>query len=165
MAIDLPTEAEWEYAAKGGPNQDPYRYSGSDSSGCGSLVYNNSGYKTQLVGQKQANSLGLYDLSGNVWEWCWDWYGEDYYQGLESGSRNPKGPESGDYRVVRGGSWNDINYNCRVSNRSWSGSDVRSTILVFELPGTLNLLLFYPFTIARQGDSIFFCLNLNLQDF
>jgi formylglycine-generating enzyme len=103
----LPTEAEWEFAAKGGNNGNYYRFSGGDSENIVCWYKDNSHYKTQEVCQKQSNELGLYDMSGNVWEWCWDWY--DNYK--EAAFQDPRGPESGSYRVLRGGSWADsLNY-------------------------------------------------------
>jgi formylglycine-generating enzyme required for sulfatase activity len=109
----LPTEAEWEYAAKGGDNSNYYNFAGGDSEGPVCWHKNNSQYKTQNVGQKKPNELGLHDMSGNVWEWCWDWY-EEY---IEGHYENPRGAETGNYRVLRGGSWADnLNYQ-RVSSR------------------------------------------------
>ncbi len=97
----LPTEAEWEYAARGGNKSRGYKYSGSDNIDDVAWYIDNSGIKTHPVGQKKANELGLYDMSGNVYEWCWDWYG--YYS--SSSQTDPEGPSSGSYRVGRGGSW------------------------------------------------------------
>lgn len=99
----LPTEAEWEYAARGGNKSKGYKYSGSNTLDNVGWYYN-SGGKTHPVGQKQPNELGLYDMSGNVWEWCQDWYGS--YS--SSSQTNPTGPSSGSYRVLRGGDWGMI---------------------------------------------------------
>ena len=109
----LPTEAEWEYAARGGNKSRGYKYPGGDNLGSVAWYSGNSGSMTHDVGQKQANELGLYDLSGNVWEWCQDWKG-----GYRSSSlTNPTGPSSGSRRVLRGGSWNNDALFCRVSYR------------------------------------------------
>jgi formylglycine-generating enzyme required for sulfatase activity len=104
----LPTEAEWEFAAKGGTKEYlTVAYSGSNSADAVGWYRKNSGKKIHAVGQKQANSLGLYDMSGNVWEWCWDWYGE-YQRGAQT---DPRGPVSGTNRVLRGGVWwSDVQY-------------------------------------------------------
>ena len=109
----LPTEAEWEYAARGGNKSSGYKYSGSNDIGSVAWYDGNSGSKTHPVGQKQANELGIYDMSGNVWEWCQDWYGS--YS--SSDQTNPQGPSSASYRVIRGGSWFNFARLCWVSFR------------------------------------------------
>ena len=128
----LPTEAEWEYAARGGNQSRGFTYSGSNTLDIVAWFWENSGdskltgewssdkitknnCKTHPVGGKNANELGIYDMSGNVWEYCQDYYDDNYYK--NSPTRNPKGPEKGNYRVLRGGSWNYYNYYCRVSVR------------------------------------------------
>ncbi|MBI3813805.1 MAG: formylglycine-generating enzyme family protein, partial [Nitrospinae bacterium] len=98
----LPTEAEWEYAARSGGRSE--KYSGGNNIDSVGWYDKNSGSKTHPVGQKEANGLGLYDMTGNVWEWCSDWYADDYYR--KSPKNNPRGADSGQYRVLRGGSWN-----------------------------------------------------------
>ena len=127
----LPTEAEWEYAARGGNESTGYKYSGSNTIGNVAWYYDNGGSKTHAVGTKQANELGIYDMSGNVWEWCSDWY--DSYG--SSSQTNPTGAASGSYRVLRGGSWNYNAMFCRVSLRSGYypdyGNDGRGLRLVF----------------------------------
>ena len=113
----LPTEAEWEYAARGGKHHSGYKYSGSNEVGYVAWYYENSGYQTHQthpVKSKQPNMLGLYDMSGNVWEWCLDWLG-NYSSASQT---NPQGPASGSSRVLRGGSWIDFAGGCRVSRRS-----------------------------------------------
>lgn len=113
----LPTEAEWEYAARGGNKSRGYKYSGSNNLGDVAWYDGNSGEKTHPVGNKQPNELGLYDMSGNVWEWCADWYDASYYG--RSPERDPRGPSSGTGRVLRGGSWYYFVLNCRVALRDW----------------------------------------------
>ena len=109
----LPTEAEWEFAARGGNNSKGYTYSGGNDLDELAWYADNAGGKTQTVGRKKSNELGIYDISGNVWEWCKDWYG-DY---SSSAQNNPKGPASGFARVLRGGSWNIAATDCRVAYR------------------------------------------------
>ena len=109
----LPTEAEWEYAARGGNKSRGYKYAGSNDNGSVAWYWDNSGSKTHPVGTKQANELGLYDMSGNVYEWCQDRYGS--YS--SSAQTNPTEPSSGSSRVLRGGSWHHAARYCRVSCR------------------------------------------------
>jgi len=100
----LPTEAQWEYAARGGSGSPGnYTYSGSDTVGDVAWYWDNSDIKTHEVGKKAPNGLGFYDMSGNVSEWCWDWYSSSYYSG--SPANDPMGADSGSGRVLRGGSW------------------------------------------------------------
>jgi len=112
----LPTEAEWEYAASGGVKSRKYEFSGSNNAILTAWYNKNSLDNTHKVGIKSPNELGLYDMSGNVWEWCWDWYNNYYY--LFSPVENPKGPRSGQCKITRGGSWYLGLYNCRNTSRS-----------------------------------------------
>ena len=109
----LPTEAEWEYAAKGGKSSKGYTFSGSNDLNSVAWNTDNSGSKTHMVGGKLANELGIYDMTGNVWEWCSDVYGA-YNSYSET---NPTGASSGQPRVFRGGSWNAVAYYCRTADR------------------------------------------------
>ena len=125
----LPTEAEWEYAARGGNQSKGYKYSGSNNISEVAWYDGNSRSKTHPVGQKAPNELGIYDMSGNVWEWCQDWYGS--YS--SSSQANPTGPSSGSIRVLRGGSWYNGARNCRVSSRCYSRPDYRYDHYGFRL--------------------------------
>ena len=124
----LPTEAEWEFAARGGKKSKGYKYSGSNNIDEVAWYWENSDGGTKDVKTKSANELGLYDMSGNVWEWCNDWY-DDY---PSSPQTNPQGLSSGSYRVSRGGSWISIATYCRAAYRydctpadSYSGLGLR----------------------------------------
>ncbi|RTY86617.1 formylglycine-generating enzyme family protein [Flavobacterium sp. GT3R68] len=111
----LPTEAEWEYAAKGGKLSNKTPYSGGTNPDKLSWHKTNSNKAPHTVGTKMPNELGLYDMSGNVWEWCWDWYNEDFYK--TETKNNPTGPQMGEKRTVRGGSWDSDNKYLRPANR------------------------------------------------
>lgn len=119
----LPTEGEWEYAARGGKLSKGTKYSGGRSLDNAGWYTDNSGSKTHAVANKNPNELGLYDMSGNVWEWCKDWYGA--YS--DTPSQNPKGPSSGASRVLRGGSWNSGAADCRVAVRRGNDPSYRDS--------------------------------------
>ena len=125
----LPTEAEWEYAARGGNKSSHTQYSGSSSLDDVAWYLNNSGNKTHPVKTMEANELGIYDMSGNVWEWCQDWKGS-YSSGVQN---NPTGPESGSRRVSRGGSWFNFTRHCRSSYRIYNTPGNRIDTLGFRL--------------------------------
>ena len=126
----LPTEAEWEYAARGGRKSRGYKYAGGNNIGSVAWYYdNNSGNRTHTVATKQANELGVYDMSGNVWEWCSDRYG-DYRSSSQS---DPQGSSSGYFRVYRGGGCYDFARYCRVSIRFLDTPDLRDNYLGLRL--------------------------------
>ena len=125
----LPSEAEWEYAARGGNKSRGYQYSGSNNLLDVAWYNDNSGRKTHAVGTKQANELGIYDMSGNVYEWCQDWFGK--YN--SSSQVNPTGANSGSDRVFRGGSWVSNAGNCRSSYRDYITLGGRDSYLGLRL--------------------------------
>ncbi|MDH5656590.1 MAG: formylglycine-generating enzyme family protein [Spirochaetia bacterium] len=131
----LPTEAEWEYAARSGGKKE--KYSGtSDEGSLGEYAwYNaNSNDGTHPVGEKKANALGLYDMSGNVVEWVWDWYGEKYYKKIKKANPiDPVGPNSGLLRVFRGASWGSAPRGARSSYRFGFSPDIRISDVGFLL--------------------------------
>lgn len=113
--IRMPTEAEWEFAARGGNKSKKYKYSGSNNIEAVAWYGSNSGETTHPVGSKMPNELGIYDMSGNLWEWCHDWIG--HYCSTEQ--TDPTGPSEGTHHIMRGGSWTyDPNF-CRVSRRNY----------------------------------------------
>lgn len=113
----LPTEAEWEYAARGGNQSNGYRYSGSNTINSVAWFSDNSDLQNHDIGTKTPNELGIYDMSGNVREWCNDWFDYHYYE--SSPSDNPQGADDGIYRVLRGGSFWVNAADCRVADRYW----------------------------------------------
>ncbi len=133
----LPTEAEWEFAARGGTKSQHYKYAGGNT--LASVAWydvnaydvgeSSPDYGTHPVTQKAPNELGLYDMSGNVWEWCHDWFGE--YS--SSAQTNPKGPSSASYRVYRGGCWYGGGWRCRVSYRGYYSPGYRFSHLGLRL--------------------------------
>lgn len=126
----LPTEAQWEYAARGGNKNEGAKYAGSNMIDAVAWYTDNSGSSTHIVGSKRANALGIYDMSGNVWEWCKDWYANSY---VSYDTNNPVGPSSGSGRVIRGGSWGYNASGCRVANRDGISPGIRGSYLGFRV--------------------------------
>lgn len=129
LRFNLPTEAQWEYAARGGKKSGGYIYAGGNTLQTVAWYADNAQERTHAVGQKSPNELGLYDMSGNVWEWCRDVYGD--YQALSQ--TNPTGPVRGEKFVFRGGCWNEEAGSCRVALRNYWTSDYRHSVLGLRL--------------------------------
>lgn len=163
MKYVLPTEAMWEYAARGGGHKKGTEYAGSESIDEVAWYSGNSydvgesdpDYGVHRVGLKKANALGIFDMSGNVCEWCSDWYAERYEP---DDSHNPQGPATGTYRVERGGSWSSVAGRCRVSSRRYDYPDSRSNILGFRVA----VLLWFTFgkTKLRKFEILLRPMNL-----
>ncbi len=131
MNYRLPTEGEWEYAARGGPISKGYKYSGSNNDVSVAWKVGISSAKTHPIGRKKPNELGIYDMSGNVFEWCADWYSSTWYQ--VSPDSNPGGPAEGTYRVIRGGSWFYDYAGLRVADRESANPTYRYGYVGFRL--------------------------------
>ncbi|MSR33651.1 MAG: formylglycine-generating enzyme family protein, partial [Phycisphaerales bacterium] len=137
--LRLPSEAEWEYACRGGTttafhSMPGYPNGTNDEGLLGNIAWyssNNSPHGTKPVAGKAANAFGMYDMSGNVYELCNDWYGSTYYS--TSPSTDPAGPSSGSYRVRRGGGWGGFSFGCRSSFRSYSDCDYRGNGIGFRV--------------------------------
>jgi len=127
----LPTEAEWEYAAKGGNRSRSYIYAGSNELNTVGWFSCNSTVKAHSVGLKAPNEIGLYDISGNVWEWCWDWHDKFYYS--NSTPIDPKGQMAGTFRILRGGCYNLYENSCRITYRGNNSAQDCSKDLGFRL--------------------------------
>lgn len=131
QSFRLPTEAEWEFAALGGLHRDYNEFAGGDDMFDLGWYFNNSGGQTHPVGQQLPNQLGIYDMSGNAWEWCSDWYGQYvFYDGI---MQNPQGPSQGERKSIRGGGWSSTVDECRVKARSSEPPYVRKNTIGFRL--------------------------------
>ncbi len=130
LTYTLPTEAQWEYAARGGNKNEGAKYAGSNIIDAVAWCTDNSRSSAHIVGSKRANALGIYDMSGNVWEWCKDWYANSY---VSYYTNNPTGPSSGSYRVIRGGGWSSNNPSCRVADRDNRSFGYRGSNLGFRV--------------------------------
>ena len=131
----LPTDAEWEYAARGGEKSRGYSFAGSDRLEEVGWFDENSYGESKAVAQKLANELGIFDMSGNVWEWCGDWFDRNYYEECASRgvSVDPQGPDKGGFRVQRGGDWFGDAMGCRSAYRGYSHPDDRVSGIGFRL--------------------------------
>jgi formylglycine-generating enzyme required for sulfatase activity len=151
----LPTEAEWENAARGKLQGKLYPW-GNEEVLCDLGAKNGVqfGYcagDTQPVGSFAANGYGLYDMAGNTWEWVADWYGEDFYQ--VSPAKNPKGPESGKYRVIRGGAWNYTIYGLRVTYRSVSSPESKANFIGFRCAKSVSSIKYTKSSVRAKDFS------------
>jgi len=129
----LPTEAEWEFAARGGSQSKNYRYAGNNNPEHVSWYYDNSKFRSHEVGKKAENELGLYDMSGNVMEWCWDWQGPYTADAKD----NPLGPPAGLYKIIRGGGWSYAVAYCGVAYRYANHPYYRGVNLGFRVARSL----------------------------
>ena len=127
----LPTEAEWEYAAKAGKHISYNDFSGNKEIGAVGWFRDNSDAAPHKVGLKSPNANGIYDMTGNVWEWCSDWYQVDYY--AVTPRENPQGPQTGEKKVLRGGSWNNFVKHSKVTYRDTFESDFKTYDYGFRL--------------------------------
>lgn len=137
----LPTEAEWEYTARGGKNTKGFLFPGSNEIDEVAWYSDNSNYSTLPAGQKKPNELGIYDMCGNVWEWCSDFYSESYYGSRPEPDANPTGPAKGEQHTMRGGSWHRYKVRCRPARRAKLQNFGRLNTLGFRLaltPATLK---------------------------
>ncbi len=131
MNYRLPTESEWEYAARGGMHSKGYKYSGSDVDITVGWKVGTSNARTHPVGRKNPNELGIFDMTGNVFEWCSDWYSSTWY--AISPQTNPTGPDEGNFRVIRGGSWFYDHAGLRVTDRESANPSFRYGYVGFRL--------------------------------
>ena len=129
LPFRLPTEAEWEYAARGGAKSKGYRFAGGNEADSVGWTYSSSGNWKHPVGRKRPNELGLYDMTGNVSEWCQDIYGPYTL----STQPDPCGPDTGSYRVVRGGSYDECNANSHLSVRRWHKPETSTEYIGFRI--------------------------------
>jgi len=132
----LPTEAEWEYAARGGKYSKRFKFSGNNDIHAVAWFKINSYGQTHPVGLKEPNELGIYDMTGNVHEWCNGWYDSTYH--VLNPNINPQGSDSGNFRIFRGGSWYSDKKYCRVANRNYNSPDIKNFSLGFRLAESVD---------------------------
>ena len=146
----LPTETQWEYACRAGTTTT--WYSGNDEGALREHAWLrfNAGYKTHPVGQKSPNAWGLYDMHGNVWEWCQDWFGKRYY--ATSPMDDPPGPSGGSGRVLRGGGWDNVGRDCRSAYRDWNIRGHRHILYGFRVARSIRSAESAPVSPAKSGE-------------